>query len=45
MGASYSDSIASLGVVHKEACKYKQPTLTLDITHTGSAELVMKACI
>jgi len=43
MGASYSDLIASLGVVLKEARMYKQLTLTLDMTHAGSAELVMKA--
>jgi len=43
MGASYSDSIASSGVVLKEARMYKQLTLTLDMTHAGSAELVMKA--
>jgi len=43
VGASYSDSIASLGVVLKKALMYKHLTLTLDMKFAGAAELVMKA--
>ena len=37
MGASYSDSIASLGVVLKEARMYKLVTLTLDTQRSQGA--------
>ena len=43
MGASYSDSIVSLGVVLKEARMYKQLTLTFDTKFAKGTELVMKA--
>ena len=43
MSASYSDSIASSGVVLKEASMYKQLILRLDTKFAEGAELVMKA--